>query len=235
LAVLTPLRRHPGVHFLRSHGTDARIKSGHDDAEGWCRLMAVPPRVLCHYGSDFIKRGSMRLPCAFVLATFLWVLPSALGGDRAAAFAQLIRPSAPARVLEAKLLCGMFDGSFTCKVAPGIVAPHGKNVIPGARREVPDTSSQGNTGGGGEQDTTAPLSGESDTGVAAQPPPVAPKTCPANSELLGGHCVRYSQTCRSGLAASVNPQPCRTVEEKLVCNYRQDGLKDCCCRLYDKF
>jgi hypothetical protein len=127
----------------------------------------------------------------------------------------------------------MFNGSFTCKVAPGIVAPQGKNVIPGAQREAPDTSSQGITGGGAEPDTTTRSSGESDT--VGAPPPAASKTCPANSELLGGHCVHYTQTCRAGLAASVNPQPCRTVEEKLVCNYRQDGLKDCCCRLYDKF
>jgi hypothetical protein len=177
---------------------------------------------------------SMRLRRGIVLVVCLWGLPLAPGGDSAAALAQFLPPpSGPQTVLQAKFVCGMFNGSFTCKVAPGIVAPHGKNVIPGAQREAPDTSSQGIMDGGAEPDTTAPSSGESGTGVAASP--AVSKTCPTNSELLGGHCVHYTQTCRAGLAASVNPQPCRTVEEKLVCNYRQDGLKDCCCRLYDKF
>ena len=58
--------------------------------------------------------------------------------------------------------------------------------------------------------------------------------CPRNSELLGGNCVHYSATCRTGLAADSNPAPCQHEEEKLACKLRQDGLKDCCCLTYDK-
>ena len=58
--------------------------------------------------------------------------------------------------------------------------------------------------------------------------------CPKNSELLGGNCVHYTETCRIGLAADFTPQPCAGAEEKLACKTRQDGLKDCCCLTYDK-
>jgi hypothetical protein len=59
--------------------------------------------------------------------------------------------------------------------------------------------------------------------------------CPPNSELLGGNCVRYTATtCSNGLAVDALPQACRGVEEKLSCKMREDGLKDCCCVLYDK-
>ena len=80
----------------------------------------------------------MRLRCAFVLAAFLSVLPLALGGDRAASLVQSIRPSSLSErqlVLEAKFLCGMFDGSFACKNVPGAVM-HGKNAAPGAPEET---------------------------------------------------------------------------------------------------
>jgi hypothetical protein len=58
--------------------------------------------------------------------------------------------------------------------------------------------------------------------------------CPQNSELLGGNCVHYTETCRVGLAADFTPQPCAGADEKLACKMRQDGLKDCCCLTYDK-
>ncbi len=59
--------------------------------------------------------------------------------------------------------------------------------------------------------------------------------CPKNSELLGGNCVHYTATmCQSELPVNVNPDPCQNLEAKLSCKMRQDGLKDCCCLLYDK-
>ena len=36
--------------------------------------------------------------------------------------------------------------------------------------------------------------------------------CPKNSELLGGNCVHYTETCRIGLAADSTPQPCAGAE-----------------------
>jgi hypothetical protein len=33
---------------------------------------------------------------------------------------------------------------------------------------------------------------------------------------------------------NVNPEPCQDLEAKLSCKMRQDGLKDCCCLVYDK-
>jgi hypothetical protein len=53
--------------------------------------------------------------------------------------------------------------------------------------------------------------------------------------MLAGHCIPYTQTCNRGLAAIANPQACRGAEEKQVCSFREDGLKDCCCRTYSKF
>src|SRR3990172_9918141 len=76
---------------------------------------------------------TVRLLCAFVLATFLWVLPSALRGDGAVALGQAVRPSSLSEqqlVREAAMVCGVFDGSFKCKSAPGGAA-QGKNNTPG--------------------------------------------------------------------------------------------------------
>jgi hypothetical protein len=65
----------------------------------------------------------MRLVCVLVLAAIL----VALGGGSALAIFQ----------------CGMFDGSFSCRAAPGGEA-HGKNASPGAN--APDTTPQADTG-----------------------------------------------------------------------------------------
>ena len=48
--------------------------------------------------------------------------------------------------------------------------------------------------------------------------------CPPNSERLGGYCIPYKQTCSRGLAANAPPQSCRNAQEKLVCDFRADGL-----------
>lgn len=192
----------------------------------------------------------MRLLCAFVLAAFLSVLSLALGGDRAAALVRFSPPaslSEPQLVLKAKIVCGMFDGKFGCKTAPG-GAQYGKNAVPGAQTETPDESPEGITG---EQNPTDPAAGPGSTGQGTwEATPDAATTCqhgmvgtppdnchcPKNSELLGGNCVRYTASaCSSGLASDALPQACRGVEEKLSCTMRQDGLKDCCCLTYDKF
>ncbi len=62
----------------------------------------------------------MRLLCAFVLAAFVSLLPLALGGDRA----------------EAGIVCGMFDGKFSCRSESRAGAQFGKNATPGARIEL---------------------------------------------------------------------------------------------------
>ncbi len=87
----------------------------------------------------------MRLLCASVLAAFLSVLPLPLGGDG---------------LLQAKIVCGMFDGKFGCKTAPG-GAQYGKNAAPGAKTETPDESPEGITG---EQNPTDPAAGPGSTG-----------------------------------------------------------------------
>lgn len=224
----------------------------------------------------------MRPLCALVLASSLWALPLALGGDGAVAVGQFIRPSSMSErpiVLEAKIVCGMSEGKFGCKSAPGTVE-YGKTAIPGANQiDTPDDSAGGASG---EQDTTGPAAGINGAGNTSQgvteavkpgehacppgyrvlavptqsgycePPggtadaaglacqhgmvgtPPNDCHCPKNSELLGGNCVHYTATCRSGLAADVTPEPCQGAEEKLACKMRQDGLKDCCCLTYDK-
>jgi hypothetical protein len=135
----------------------------------------------------------MRLLCAFVLAASLWVLPLALGNDGAAALAQSVRPlSMPQRpVVEAAFQCGMFNGSFSCKAAPGGVA-HGKNASPGAESESPDESPQGVTG-----ETTNPAATTYGAGTPAQGAEETPKrgehSCPPGYRVLAvpgqfGYC-----------------------------------------------
>jgi hypothetical protein len=173
----------------------------------------------------------MRLLCALV-GPLLFVLSLAFGGDGSAAGAQFVQlVPAPERqlVIEAKVICGTFDGKWGCKHSPG-GATFGKNATPGTRA-TPDDSPEGVTGG----DPSTGTDGAGDTGQPSVATPDAPKTCPQNSELLGGHCIPYTQNCRNGLAADANPQACTGAEEKQVCNFRPDGLKDCCCRTYDKF
>lgn len=108
----------------------------------------------------------MRLLCAFVLAAFLSLLPSTFGGDRAAAFVQVVRPSSVHErelILEAKIVCGMFDGKFGCKNAPGAGPQFGNNAIPGAKIETPDDSPEDMTGGA-EQGTTGIDTGQGTSG-----------------------------------------------------------------------
>lgn len=119
----------------------------------------------------------MRLLCAFVLAASLWVLPLALGGDAAVAV----------------MACGMFDGKFECRAAPGGVA-HGKNATPGAESASPDELPQGTTGG--EQGTTNPpadMNGAGNAGQGTQTVAPGEHACPPGYRVLAvptkfGYC-----------------------------------------------
>jgi hypothetical protein len=156
----------------------------------------------------------MRLVYALALAALLWMLPMALLGDRALAIFQ----------------CGMFDGSFSCRAAPGGEI-HGKNANP--TPTTPDATPQADTGalpGGALPPATN--SGGCQHGMVGTPPNCH---CPKSSELLGGNCIHYTATmCQNELPVNVNPEPCQDVEAKLSCKMREDGLKDCCCLTYDK-
>ena len=157
----------------------------------------------------------MRLVCAFVFAAFVALLPGSI---------------------EAKIVCGNFDGQYTCRRESG--APKVKGAIPTAK-PAPSTSPDNTTAPGMWGSQTSPSGAPAPDATACQggmvgtPPDCR---CPPNSELLGGNCVRYTaSTCSNALAADALPQACSGVEEKLSCKLRQDGLKDCCCVTYDKF
>jgi hypothetical protein len=189
----------------------------------------------------------MRPARALLYAAVVLLLPVALGGDQA----------------EAIFECGTFDGKFQCRASQGGVV-HGKTALPGvddpSRKgetpaatavEPPPGSPVGATPGEhscppGSRVLAAPNASGSyceppasdaagsgcGRGMVGTPPNCS---CPQNSELLGGNCVRYTATaCSNGLAADALPQACRSVEEKVSCRIRADGLKDCCCVLYDK-
>ena len=170
----------------------------------------------------------MRLVCAFMLAAFVSLLPLALGGGNASA----------------GIVCGTFDGKFSCRSDPKAAKQFGKNATSGAPVGSEPEDSQGL-----EEAPPPPAGGSwnTDQGTAAGAPD--PTTCqhgmvgtppnckcPKNSELLGGNCVHYTASaCSSGIASDAMPQACRSAEEKVSCTMRQDGLKDCCCVTYDKF
>ena len=171
----------------------------------------------------------MRLVFGFVLAACVSVLPLALGGDGASA----------------GIVCGNFDGKFTCRSDSSAAKQFGKNATPGAPINQ-DSSPDVSTGGldaippaGGGWNTEQGTAGRTQDaagcqhGMVGTPPNCQ---CPKNSELLGGNCVHYTASaCSSGLASDAMPQACRSAEEKVSCTMRQDGLKDCCCVTYDKF
>ncbi len=152
----------------------------------------------------------MRLFFAFVLTALLWALATVAGHDGASA----------------KIVCGQTDQGFKCRNESGAVRRGKMGKIPGASK---GGSSEG-TAEGVDGDALPPAS--SDAGASA--PSAAPANCPRNTELLGGVCVRYTASCRSGVPTNANVPPCRSAEEKLVCKIGSDGLRHCCCQLYDK-
>ena len=168
----------------------------------------------------------MRLVYAFLLAALLGMSVS-VAGSASALIPVPATSSAQALLHDAKIVCGDTGQGYKCRNEPGAVR-HGKmRKIPGAS----DKPSEGLTEGG-DPDALPPASGGAG---AYQAPAAAPTSCPNNAELLGGHCIPYTQSCRKGLAANAPPQVCQGAEEKLVCDFRPDGLKDCCCRTYSKF
>ena len=167
----------------------------------------------------------MRIVCGFVLLALLWASPMLVGGDASAFIVPA--PSEQLLLHDARIVCGDTGQGYKCRNESGAIRRGKMRKIPGAS----GTSSESPMGSG-DADALPPASGDAST---YQQPAAAPTSCPKNAELLGGHCIPYTQTCRTGLAANANPQPCQAAEEKQVCNFRADGLKDCCCRTYSKF
>ena len=160
------------------------------------------------------------------------VLLALLGADRAAAFAPVVALSPQPLVLDAKFVCGQTPEGFKCRREPGAVRRSGKmHKIPGSDSKGSESSS-GSWWGGSDDENAEALPPAAADGAGGG---TAAGACPPNSERLGGHCIPYTQSCNRGLAANAAPQVCRSAEEKLVCEFRADGLKDCCCRTYSKF
>jgi hypothetical protein len=196
--------------------------------------------------------NSMRLLCTFVLACSLWVLPFAFGGDRAAAIFTCgmfdgkfqCKATQDGVVHGKNAIQGVDDPSrkgrtpeaTTGEPLPAAPAGAQEVVEPGQHSCPPGHTVLAAPNASGSY--CEPSAGTSEAtnmgcqrGMVGTPPNCH---CPKNSELLGGNCVHYTATCSNGLAADAPPQACAGVEEKLACKMRQDGLKDCCCLLYDK-
>jgi len=174
----------------------------------------------------------MRLVSGCLLMALVCVLSVVLWGGNASALTPVAAPSAPQPLVhDAKIVCGDFGEGYTCRRESGTVRRSGKAPkVPGSS----SGSSGGGLFGGGSDDPDALPPAPSDTGTSTQAPPAAPATCPANSELLGGHCIPFTQRCTNGIPPSSYPPQCRG-EEKQVCNFHPDGSKDCCCRTYSKY
>jgi hypothetical protein len=173
----------------------------------------------------------MRFVSGLLLLALISV-SSALVGGGAFAFTPPLAPS-PDRspVQDAKIVCGDFGSGYTCKRESGAIR-RGKNIkVPGSGSDSSGTSSGGGWFGGSSDDPDALPPASSATGAA---PSTTATNCPANTELLGGHCIPYTQRCTASIPPSAAPPLCQG-EEKQVCNFHPDGSKDCCCRVYSKF
>ena len=154
-----------------------------------------------------------------------------VGGSRGAPRAPEAAPAASTRLVQqAKIVCGQTGQGFKCRNESGAVRRGKMQKIPGASGG-PSGGWSDSSGADGDALPSAP----GEPGTSTQAPGAVPASCPANSELLGGHCIAYTETCRKGLAGNAPPQACQGAEEKLVCDFRPDGLKDCCCRTYSKY
>ena len=177
----------------------------------------------------------MRLVSACLLTTTLvFVLSVAFFGGGASALMPAAAPTARhPLVRDAKFVCGDFGEGFTCKHEGGAVRRSGKTPrLPSS----PSNESPLVPPDSGKSNALPPAPGDTGTSSStSMPPPRAvPATCPNNSELLGGHCIPYTQRCTKGVQPTAYPPQCRG-EEKQVCNFHPDGSKDCCCRTYSKF
>jgi hypothetical protein len=200
----------------------------------------------------------MRRLCLFVVASSLWVvLPLALGGDSAVAIfaCGMFDGKFECRATQGGVMHGKnaipgqgsspeeapqgsTDGTWQSTTTPpaGANGPAQEVVQPGEHSCPPGyrVLAAPNQSGDYCEPAGMPDAAQSTCqgGMVGTPPNCQ---CPKNSELLGGNCVHYSATtCSNGLSADSLPQACRSVEEKLSCKIRQDGLKDCCCLLYEK-
>jgi hypothetical protein len=199
----------------------------------------------------------MRRLCVFVVASSLWVLlPLALGGDRATAIfaCGMFDGKFECRATQGGVMHGKnalpgersspeetpqgsTDGTWQSTTTPpaGANGPAQEVVQPGEHSCPPGyrVLAAPNQSGGYCEPATMPDAAQTTCqgGMVGMPPNCS---CPKNSELLGGNCVHYTATCSNGLSADSLPQACQSAEEKLSCKMRQDGLKDCCCLLYDK-
>jgi hypothetical protein len=172
----------------------------------------------------------MRPVFAFLFAALVCVSPTIFGG-KASALTPLTALPAQSSVRNAKFVCGDFGQGFTCKQEGGAVLRSGKTPkFPSS----PSTESPQVTPNSGNSDALPSAPGDWGTSTSTQAPPAAPASCPANTELLGGHCVAYTQRCTNAIPPSAYPPQCRG-EEKQVCNFHPDGSKDCCCRVYSKY
>jgi hypothetical protein len=195
----------------------------------------------------------MRRLCPLLLAALALALPLALGGDKAAAIFACgmfdgkfqCRASQGGVVHGKGAIHGVDDPSRKGRATeattgepmpPAAAAPGQEMVQPGEHScppghtvlAAPNASGSYCEPAGGASEAT---NMGCERGMVGTPPNCH---CPKNSELLGGNCVHYSATCNNGLAADAPPQACALSDEKLACTMRQDGLKDCCCLLYDK-
>lgn len=176
----------------------------------------------------------MRLVTGLMLMVLLWASPLLLGAGSAAAFTPA-KPAAEPLLRDAKIVCGDFGNGYTCRREGGAIRRGKSMKVPGAGSSSSDSGSGGGWFGGGSDNPDALPPASGDTGTANQAPRATAAGCPESSELLGGHCIPYTQSCRTGLAANAAPQACQAAEAKLVCDFRSDGLKDCCCRTYSKY
>lgn len=174
----------------------------------------------------------MRFVFCFGLLALLLVALAPAGGDHASAFTPMAPSTPTSIVLDAKIVCGDFGQGYTCRRESGAIRRGKMRKVPSSRSSSGSTSSGGGWFGGSD-DEDAPPPPDAAAGASGGAP--ASGACPPNSERLGGHCIPYTQSCKRGLAANAPPQVCRGAEEKLVCDFRADGLKDCCCRTYNKF
>lgn len=178
------------------------------------------------------------LALTLTLIALVWASPTLFSSALAPALAGPANhlektPFADASLLQrAKIVCGQTPEGFRCRNEPGAIRQGKNRKVPTPRNQPngSDTSGGwfGSESGSSDPDAlpAAPADGTSGGAAAG--------TCPPNTERLGGHCIPYTQTCNRGLAAGAPPQVCRGAEEKLVCDFRPDGLKDCCCRTYSQ-
>ena len=177
----------------------------------------------------------MRFVSGLVLLSLLLMLPALIGSGGASAFTGPIPAGSGAMLLhKAKIVCGDFGNGYTCRREDGAIRRGKMRKVPGSSDSSGGSSGESSSGGwfGGGSDDPDALPPAGNTSGAA--PSATATRCPANSELLGGHCIPYTQRCTNSIPPSAAPPLCQG-EEKQVCNFHPDGSKDCCCRTYSKF